>query len=43
MLFRSTVTLSDGDCVDVSYHGFWDDLATLAGGPVAERTEGSAA
>lgn len=38
-----TVTLDDGDCVDVSYNGFWDDLATLAGAAVTERTEGGPA
>jgi 3-phosphoshikimate 1-carboxyvinyltransferase len=38
-----TVTLDDGDCVDVSYNGFWEDLAALAGGTVTERIEGNAA
>ncbi len=37
-----TVILDDGDCVDVSYHGFWQDLATLTGGAVAEPSERSA-
>ncbi|MFO1539527.1 MAG: 3-phosphoshikimate 1-carboxyvinyltransferase [Chloroflexota bacterium] len=35
-----TVTLDDGECVDVSYSGFWDDLAALAGTAITERTQG---
>jgi 3-phosphoshikimate 1-carboxyvinyltransferase len=38
-----TVTLDDGACVDVSYHGFWEDLASVAGAGVIEPVVGDAA
>jgi len=38
-----TVTLDDGACVDVSYHGFWDDLASIAGADALEHLTGDPA
>ncbi len=38
-----TVTLDDGACVDVSYHGFWDDLASVAGSGSVEQLTGDPA
>ena len=38
-----TVTLDDGACVDVSYHGFWDDLASIAGADALEHLTGEPA
>ena len=38
-----TVTLDDGACVDVSYAGFWDDLASIAGADALEHLTGDPA
>ena len=38
-----TVTLDDGACVDVSYAGFWDDLASIAGADALEQLSGDPA
>ncbi|MFN8621708.1 MAG: 3-phosphoshikimate 1-carboxyvinyltransferase [Chloroflexota bacterium] len=38
-----TVTLDDGACVDVSYHGFWEDLAAIAGSVSVEHLTGDPA
>lgn len=38
-----TVTLDDGACVDVSYNGFWDDLASIAGADALEHLTGDPA
>ena len=38
-----TVTLDDGGCVDVSYHGFWDDLTSIAGADALEHLTGDPA
>ncbi len=35
-----TVILDDAACVDVSYHGFWDDLASIAGADALEHLPG---
>lgn len=38
-----TITLDDGGCVDVSYAGFWDDLASIAGADALEHLTGDPA